>query len=399
MFYNWLCVNIICIKLPTDRLRQFLHLILNFSILCYFATGSLCAQIPVTVSGMAVGTNTENGISVTVGQLSPMQTFHNGYEVSAGLLQAQVVDSIYTEEGCENVDYDGHGFHFSAPLTLGEHTAEQYLVAGHRYNYDLRKHLILNVNPIYEISKYVTYHGVLPDGVHEGSNDLNLQSVKGCDSLVHLYADLCPYTVSDIDLNPYSTVVVSNLCWTQSNLISTHYSDNSNISNALVYRTFLHPDESANLNTYGRLYTWFSAMHIVEGSNAAPVADEHGFVQGVCPVGWHIPNVMERTALETFPAQELRTAELWVTPNNNTNSTGFTAIPAGKFNSVTNRFEGLGTQTDWWTVVNGMQNADTQNFTSLNIQYYCDTPQLVTANSGDAMSVRCVKNHEQTISD
>ena len=347
---------------------------------------------------MAVGTNTENGISVTIGQLFPQQTFQNGYEVSAGFSQAQVVDSIYVEDGCENADYDGHGFHFSAPLTLGEHTANQYVVAGQRYHYDLRKHLILNVNPIYEISQYVVYHGELPDGIHEGMNDLSLHTVKGCDSLVHLYVDLCPYTVSDIDQNPYTTVVVSNFCWTQSNLRTTRYSDNSAIPNAMIYKSFQYPDEAENLNTYGRLYTWASAMHTAEDGTVAPTSDEHGFVQGICPEGWHIPSVLERTALLAISAEDLRTAELWLMPNDNTNSTGFTALPAGLFNSVANRFEGLGTQTEWWTVANESNNAGMQPQESIQITHHCGTSQIIsTNNSADAKSVRCVKNYEQIV--
>lgn len=97
--------------------------------------------------------------------------------------------------------------------------------------------------------------------------------------------------------------------------------------------------------------------------------------------------------MQAIPAEELRTAELWVMPNSNTNGTGFTALPAGMFNAATNRFEGLGTQTDWWTVANGTNNAGTP---SLQIVYFCNTPQLVpTNNVGDAKSVRCVKNYEQ----
>jgi len=378
-----------------------IHNQLNISIvllISLFAVGLANAQIPATASTIAMGGNTENNIWVSVGQLFAQQTTQNGYEVAAGVSQAQLVDSLYVEEGCENHDYDGHGFHFSAPLTVGEHTADMYVVAGHQYHYDLRKHLTLNIFPTYDTSVYVTYHGELPDGIHEGMNDLELLTVKGCDSLVHLYADLCPYTVMDIDENLYNTVVVSNFCWTQSNLKPTHYADNSTVNRALVYKSLLHPNVTSNLNTYGRLYTWFSAVGAEEGSGTAPVADDHGFVQGICPEGWHIPSVMERTALEAIPAEDLRATTLWLMPNNNTNSTGFTALPAGKFNSAANRFEGLGTETGWWTVVpcdSTIGNSDALCASSFQTVYYCDTPQMATYNLNDALSVRCVKNHEQ----
>ena len=367
-----------------------------------YAVGFAHAQAPVTASTIAMGGNTENGIWVSMGQLFAQQTAQNGYEVAAGVSQAQVVDSTYAEEGCENQDYDGHGFHLSAPLALGEHTADMYVVGGQKYHYDLRKHLVLNVNPIYEVTTYVTFPGALPDGIHPGWNDLELLTVKGCDSLVHLYADVCPAVVTDIDMNPYNTVLVGNYCWTQSNMMATHYSDNTEISRALVYNSLLHPNVTNNLATYGRLYTWFSAVGTEDGSNASPVADDHGFVQGICPTGWHIPTLLEANALNVYPAIDLRSTNLWVNANENTNSTDFTALPAGKFNAVTQRFEGLGSETNWWTVMpcgTVTDGAETLCTSSLQIPYFCDTPMDAVPNPSDAYSVRCVKNHEQMDND
>ena len=380
----------------TDKSTQkglwwFLPQFLDYILIFLLSTGGLHAQAPVTTSTIAMGGNTENGIWVSVGQLFAQQTSDNGYEIAAGVSQAQVVDSTFVEENCENQDYDGHGFHFSAPISVGEHTADMYVVAGHRYRYDLRKHLTLNIFPIYETSTYITYHGVLPEGIHEGMNDLELLTVKGCDSLVHLYADLCPYTVTDIDDNTYNTVVVSNFCWTQSNLIPTHYSDRTGISKALVYNSVLHPNVNDNLNTYGRLYTWYSAVRTDEGSDAAPDTDNRGFVQGICPTGWHIPSALEGTALFANPMTALCSTELWLNGAWNTNATGFSALPAGKFNASTHRFEGLGTEANWWI----MSTAEPFQPSSLLFVNYCDIPQIGHSNANNAFSVRCVKNHEQ----
>jgi len=160
----------------------------------------------------------------------------------------------------------------------------------------------------------------------------------------------------------------------------------------------MYPDVTDNLNKYGRLYTWYSAVRTTEGSDEAPIANDHGFVQGLCPEGWHIPTVVERTALSAVPAEDLRTAAMWVAPNGNTNSTGFTALPAGRYNASANRFEGLGTETDWWTVApcsTAVDAVETLCSSSLRVAYYCDTPQIVANTANDALSVRCVKNHEQ----
>ena len=354
--------------------------------------GILGAQVPRTVSTLAMGGNTENHIWVSVGQLFAQQTTQNGYEVAAGVSQAQVVDSTYSEEGCENEDYEGHGFHLYAPLAVGIHTADKYEVAGHRLYYDLRKHLALNVNPIYDITSYITYHGELPDGIHEGLNELELKSVKGCDSLVHLYVDLCPFIVRDVDDNPYNTVVISNYCWTQSNLRPVHYWDGSDISKALIYNSMFHPDETANLNTYGRLYTWFSAVHVEEGSQEAPATDDDGFVQGLCPTGWHIPNLLEANTLRQYPAFALRSTDFWVDGSMNTNSTGFSALPAGLFNAIDNRFEEMTTSTNFWAA--DFRNSGQTIFAnSIQLNYYCDENLTPHSPAANAYSVRCVKNH------
>jgi len=47
-----------------------------------------------------------------------------------------------------------------------------------------------------------------------------------------------------------------------------------------------------NCEDYGRLYDWYTGMDGVESSHANPSG-----VEGVCPVGWHIPSDAEWTEL------------------------------------------------------------------------------------------------------
>jgi uncharacterized protein (TIGR02145 family) len=116
-------------------------------------------------------------------------------------------------------------------------------------------------------------------------------------------------------------------------------------------------------------------------------------VQGICPDGWHIPTKTEMDALKALPAEEIRTAELWVTPNANTNSTGFTAVPAGEYNSSLDRYENLGTQTDWWSNIYSHNTATHSTFaTAYTCPYYCEGLMEIVHAAGDAVSVRCVKN-------
>ena len=75
-----------------------------------------------------------------------------------------------------------------------------------------------------------------------------------------------------------------------------HYADdNSDIPVALVYNIAPDNDEDANLEAFGRLYTWYSAVKLPEGSTDALA---EGYVQGICPDGWHIPTHEEMMKLK-----------------------------------------------------------------------------------------------------
>lgn len=323
----------------------------NQSLFLIFALLILCsitrAQVPETMHGLTVGGNTENNVYVAIGQLFSQHSAENGYEVTAGFAQAQLLRTEIFAERYLGEGYDENGFLYPTSIPVGNYSDSKYSFAG-SYNYDSLTVLYLLIKPLDVV---------------------------------------CEPTVTDIEGNVYPVLSLAGYCWTKTNMRTQHYSnDNAIIAKALVYRSGFHPDEDANLNIYGRLYTWYSAVRVPENSLTTPISDTDGFVQGVCPNGWHIPNNTEMTALHSFSAEDLRSTELWLHPNNNTNSTGFTALPAGKFNSATNRFENLLGETAFWHV-----GADPMPNTYLKLVYYCDDPLL--GQSADAYSVRCVKNY------
>lgn len=353
---------------------------------CCFVEGF--SQIPTTVHGLSMGSSTSGNVSVTVGQLFAQQTAENGYEVAAGVEQAQLMIRNLEVELCENESFNGYGFDFPILPPIGLHMDSNYIVAGHPLHYDMRYLLSLTVNPTYDITREITYHGTLPEGIHEGLNDLELRTAKGCDSTVHLYASICPLTVSDFDGNIYSTVVVSNYCWTKTNLKSEHYADGSSIANALIYSSGQYNNVMGNLNTFGRLYTWYSAVGVDEGSSDGPAQDADGHVRGICPTGWHVPNVLELSVLNSNPAFSLRSTELWVNGWQNTNTTDFSQLPAGRLNSQTGRFEELLSNAYLWS----SEWQDGNSPFSLQMDYYCDEGRIAQNLAADALSVRCVKN-------
>jgi uncharacterized protein (TIGR02145 family) len=134
---------------------------------------------------------------------------------------------------------------------------------------------------------------------------------------------------------------------------------------------------SANCDTYGRLYTWDDAFYAV-------------------PPGWHLPSDAEWTTLTTFLGGEdiaggaLKDTILWSSPNEGaTNSSGFKALPAGGSKTeYPHEFFSISTRTDWWTsTANDIYGAW---FRELNY----DSRQVIRRYQWKlaGYSVRCIKN-------
>lgn len=148
-------------------------------------------------------------------------------------------------------------------------------------------------------------------------------------------------TVSDVDGNIYNTVIIGEQLWLKENLSTLHYADGTPVPDVKVYN-----NSAANAEIYGRLYTWDAAMN---GSNQEKA-------QGICPNGWHIPSEAEWTKLAlhiggfAVAGGKLKEAgtEHWSSPNAGaTNSSGFTALPAGEHD--TEKFQLLNEYAVLWS--------------------------------------------------
>ena len=319
-------------------------------VFCAAAVAVKAQTVPANSNGFNAGSVTENGVSAVLGQ--PFSAIYggSGYEVSEGVSQAQLVTETISATVNEGEAYTANGFDYPAGTPEGTYTDSRYAAGGAQYGYDLLLTLTLKV-------------------------------VK---------ALVCGETVYDGDNNPYATVAVAGYCWTQENLRATHYADGvTEIENAGVYSAPGFDDETANEATYGRLYTWYSAVGLPEDGSGTLIPDADGYVQGVCPNGWHIPTAAEMDALNAQGSEDLRTAELWVAPNGNTNSTGFTSLPAGKYNASTARYERILLDTGYWSVAEGPAVPTTVTA----LPYYCNLPKEAPASATDMLSVRCVKNN------
>lgn len=187
-------------------------------------------------------------------------------------------------------------------------------------------------------------------------------------------------TVLDADGNEYSVVEIAGKRWLTSNLRTTHYNDGTAIPVveggtdewlALTTPAACAPENNADYrDRYGLLYNFYA----VEPGN-------------LCPKGWKVPS---REELETLPFSTIKGSYSLMAPDENwssqyepTNTTGFSALPAGMLFDNSWLF---GDAYFWSSTFD-----DTQNFPAsylyLSMYSYMDTHYKRAA-----MSVRCVED-------
>ena len=223
-------------------------------------------------------------------------------------------------------------------------------------------------------------------------------------------AQPCPghETVTDIDGNVYNTVKIGEQCWMKENLRTAHYTDGTYISVISVGNIYSYNgsfccipnNDENNLNPYGYLYNWDAIMHEMPASSANPSG-----VQGICPIGWHVPSHTEWTQLidyvESTPAYQCGSTISFVAKALSStmgwnsfgegcsvgnypflnNTTGFDAVPAGNGNY------GLGLMTEFWSTT---ESGDYYLIRYLDYASPC-VGQFVTG--GGVASVRCLRDN------
>lgn len=136
----------------------------------------------------------------------------------------------------------------------------------------------------------------------------------------------CPGNVMDTEGNIYETVGINKYCWMKKNLnmgirinASTEQTDNN------INEKFCYDDDETNCDIYGGLYQIDEAM----------LYNTNGVNKGLCPDGWHVSTQTEWYDLimsqggSSFAGLNLKSASGWNNNGNGTNSSGFTALPAG----------------------------------------------------------------------
>ncbi|MCF0224294.1 MAG: hypothetical protein HUK20_08485 [Fibrobacter sp.] len=104
--------------------------------------------------------------------------------------------------------------------------------------------------------------------------------------------------------------------------------------------SYCYNDDEENCNKYGRLFTWAAAMALPPEASQMEMKDQIGEIhQGICPEGWHIPNLEDMDWLKLFIeddgdviAARLKARKQWpYSPHASEGimTLGFSALPSG----------------------------------------------------------------------
>lgn len=294
--------------------------ILSLIILATVAVMATAQTTPMTMRTFTAGGATVDNSYGVFGQPFGDIVAQNGYEISAGVAQMQLVrDTTYVvmTYGDNYVDERGYDFPNVQNPVQKSLKDSLYLVNGGIYHYDLVEYLYIWI----------------------------------CDTMNDKLA-------SDIR---YPSVAIDNYCWTRENL-------RTNLDTKMTYNSDQYPADQINIEKYGYLYTLEDAQTLL------------------CPDGWYLPDETAMNLLKGHDATTIRATEDWNTTEVNTNSTKFTAYPAGEYSAAAERFQGMGTNTDWWSSVSASEG----KAVSIQVNYYCNTPMFKEHSVNDGLSVRCV---------
>jgi len=195
--------------------------------------------------------------------------------------------------------------------------------------------------------------------------------------VIILWPDCPAQSGPDGDGNVYNAVRVLYDCWTQTNLRPENYVGGTPISNGVMsYPGVPNPE------TYGKLYTY-------EAMIGASTPDANGNYQGICPVGWHLPDAAKLTEIYTLVEPAALMAEYDWLPEGGTNETGFGLLPAGFYNATTGFYENLYVKAYLWSTTSMGTYA-----TACEWGAGCVPGGIVDYKRDYALSVRCLMNAE-----
>ncbi|MBQ2514358.1 MAG: hypothetical protein II535_04105, partial [Bacteroidales bacterium] len=191
----------------------------------------------------------------------------------------------------------------------------------------------------------------------------------------------------------YDAKRIGHQCWMTENLRNDTTAAGHAIANYHAYK-----DSEDNLDKFGYLYSWYSAMDIPENNNTVAPVESIGdngqpYMQGICPDGWAVGNLHDFTMLfaTVGDATLLKDAGdgYWLPEFGGTlPNSGFNARANGFFNSTSQRYEDLLTGAHFWMPETGTAAGTAANAV---LQYYCSDGLFQQNPKGDLKGVRCIR--------
>ncbi len=197
-------------------------------------------------------------------------------------------------------------------------------------------------------------------------------------------------SVTDIEGNIYKTVQIGSQTWMAENLKTTKFNDGSPISNVTDNSTWItivtpaycwYNNMAANKNLSGARYNWYAVN-----------------TSKLCPAGWHVPSDNEWATLTDYlgglgvaGAKMKETGFThWEEPNvGATNSSGYTAIPAGQRRGDNGIFTGLGLYDAWWSSTEyNIYKSWYRSLATINTEVWRSSGAV----NQTGISIRCIKD-------
>lgn len=238
----------------------------------------------------------------------------------------------------------------------------------------------------------VLFQGCISDGSSEADN----VDGSSCSSVLSSSSVECANTygtnavIDCRDGQVYKTVVIGTQTWMAENL------------NYAVDSSWCYENSADNCAKYGRLYQWDAAMKFDSTYTRIQfLSDSLTTHQGICLVGWHMPNDDEWQKLYAYVADNnggdrvgtsLKSTTGWTTHNGivMTDQFSFSALPAGLFYG--DSFSAIGISAYFWSTSQTCGDLADYWTLSNSDEYFYGLDDGFYKYFG--LSVRCVKDFE-----
>ncbi|MDR0983323.1 MAG: hypothetical protein LBM07_08825, partial [Culturomica sp.] len=277
---------------------------------------------------------------------------------------------------------------------------------------------------------YTPVYGDFTSGTStNGNRTIKVQSlVSGCRDSTNLSISIsllpANFTQNFTFIDPrdskvYPILKIGTQCWMTKNMNVGTLVTGSNYSTHSTsgIQKLCYSNSESNCTTYGGLYNWAEAVNGEKvGTGAATTStaknikyavDGSGYVQGICPDGWHVPSDGEFKTLEmqlgmtesqaggtdwrgSDQGRQLKSTDLWTAyaSTSGTNSSGWSGLPSGYRHTSGGAFNTVGTNGYWWS----SSQSSSSSAWRWRLDYNEARVSRATVDKSNGFSVRCLLN-------